>query len=102
RRASDPLAEDGVLRGRPSKSRRTGEHRRREVGRPRSGAATSRIREPLSRQLLFRPGLALEDAVERAAVDAEQLGGPDLVATRLVEHERDVPALELLERHPAR
>src|SRR2546427_11093040 len=46
-----------------SKSRRTGEHRRREVGRPRSGAATSRIREPLSRQLLFRAGPALEDAV---------------------------------------
>src|SRR5207249_185914 len=42
---------------------------------------------------------ALEDAVERAAVDAEQLGRAHLVAARLVEDERDVPALELPQRH---
>src|SRR5438270_13757469 len=50
----------------------------------------------------FGAGLALEDAVEGAAVDAEQLGGAHLVAAGLVEHERDVPALELLQRHPVR
>ena len=46
--------------------------------------ATARGGAPHS--LLVVGGLALEDAVERAPVDAEQLGGAHLVAAGLVEH----------------